>query len=147
MPSIVDALAESMDRDHTAALANYRRLLMKDKPTAGDVRALQELMQTLGKTPDDARADLQILTEVVDLERLAATAVDHVTRCAELSARCDEAEARVRAARDEAEAADLALTDANGALFAAQADRRKAQVAGERRRDLMRSHTSLFPAT
>jgi len=59
-----------------SALEDYKRLLRIENPTAGDARALLEVMKVLDKSPDQARADARALREFAEQSIIASRLPD-----------------------------------------------------------------------
>jgi hypothetical protein len=73
--SLIETARREAAKERANALANYRAILNRSidgKETAEDEQRINELLQYLGRTPDDLARDLNIITRYRRLKALAS---------------------------------------------------------------------------
>ena len=69
---IAEMLKETEKEERIAALADYRRIVRDDEPSAEDVKRLREVKRELNISDPDIEADAQAVREVDQLEKQLA---------------------------------------------------------------------------
>jgi Sec-independent protein translocase protein TatA len=102
--TLVEVLAEQETQKREAAVVEYRALIRRNNnPRPGDAERLTSAMRILGKSADDFKADVAIISEAAESEALA----DQLDTAAEKAAEAeyDKAVEHLDRVRAEAQAA------------------------------------------